>query len=104
MRYHASNSVLQRTGVSTYAPTRGGVVDRTSDFDTDSRRRQSPGSHNTSDDTQIYRDANGEEANYYHQEDEAEEREQGRHERNSLFPTLHHTDRVRFNFINTYSH
>ena len=103
--YCVSNTVLQRTGVSTHAPTRGGVVDsNTSAFDTDSRRRQSPGSHNTSDDTVNYRDANEEVANYYHQGDEAEEREQGRHERNSLFPTLHHTDRVRFNFINTYSH
>ena len=108
--YHASNSVLQRTGVSTYAPTRGGVVDNnTSAFDKDSRRRQSPGSHgshSTSDDTVNYRvsnDANEEDTNYYHEDDEAEEREQGRHERNSLFPTLHHTDRVRFNFINTYS-
>ena len=105
--YHASNSVLQRTGANTYAPTRGSVVDRTSAFDTDSRRRQSPGSLNTSDDTANYAastDAQEEEADNYHQEDEADEREQGRHERNHLFPTLHHTDRVRFNFINTYSH
>ena len=109
--YCVSNTVLQRTGVSTHAPTRGGVVDNnTSAFDTDSRRRQSPGSHgshNTSDDTINYRvsnDANEEDTNYYHEHDEAEEREQGRHERNSLFPTLHHTDRVRFKFFNTYSH
>ena len=89
--YRASNSVLQRTGVSTYAPARGGVVDRTSAFDTDSRRRQSPSSLNTSDDTVNYRvssDAQEEEADNYHADD-AEEREQGRNERNHLFPTLH---------------
>jgi hypothetical protein len=58
------------------------VVDKTSAFDTDSRRRQSPGSLNTKDETVNYRvsrDAQDEEAEDFHEEDEAEEREQGRH-------------------------
>ena len=69
--YCVSNTLLQRTGVSTHAPTRGVVVGRTSAFDTDSRRRQSPSSLNTSDDTVNYRvssDAHKEEADNYHEE------------------------------------